>query len=334
MFGPQDEFIYSQNQINSLEPSNIIFNSQENINPEIEDDVSLYDKIYFRNQNLDYIDLSGQDNSMSIEKEEKSENQEMAKNEKFKEVEEKTNQITQDNKTKIFDVKKIENKTKEVEINKIIEQEQNIDSNEDLLIFTKPKIFYSDDYLKEPEFECYYDYVDGKKKIKIKEEFNTKLFYIGSMYKKVRGKVFKIIKNYFKKKFEKYGIKNKFSFKDTNQNMSKTTNKYYLNMTLKELLKYIKDDNGRYILNEETEKILSILEKDNNDKMCGILLNTKIEEIYKKYFKSNEYQELIKELIDSNNNDKYKYAYIHLFVKRMEKFVEYYKKVEENEFEE
>ena len=333
MIGTQDEFIYSQNQINSLEPFNIIFNSQENINPEIEDDASLDDKIYFRNQNLDCIDLSGQDNSMSIEKEEKSENQEMAKNEKFKEVEEKTNQITPDNKTKIFDVKKIENKTKEVEINKIIEQEQNIDSNEDLLIFTKPKIFYSDDYLKEPEFECYYDYVDEKKKIEIKEEFNTKLFYIGSMYKKVRGKVFKIIKNYFNKKFEKYGIKNEFSFKDTNQNMSKTTNKYYLNMTLKELLKYIKDDNGRYILNEETEKILAILEKDNNDKMCGILLNTKIEEIYKKYFKSNEYQELIKELIDSNNN-KYNYDYIHLFVKRMEKFVEYYKKAEEHEFEE
>ena len=176
MIGTQDEFIYSQNRINSLKPFHIIFNSQENINPEIEDDASLDDKIYFRNQNLDCIDLSGQDNSMSIEKEEKSENQEMAKNEKFKEVEEKTNQITPDNKTKIFDVKKIENKTKEVEINKIIEQEQNIDSNEDLLIFTKPKIFYSDDYLKEPEFECCYDYVDEKKKLKLKKNLIQNYF--------------------------------------------------------------------------------------------------------------------------------------------------------------
>jgi hypothetical protein len=50
--------------------------------------------------------------------------------------------------------------------------------------------------------------------------------------------------------------------------------------------------------------------------------------IYIKFFKSNEYQELIKELID---DDKYGYAYIHFFVKNAKKFVSYYKNEEEED---
>lgn len=97
-----------------------------------------------------------------------------------------------------------------------------------------------------------------------------------------------------------------------NQQMSKNENKKYLNMSLKELLKTIKDKEGQYILTEETEKILTTLENDKTEKSFRILLNTKIEDIYIKFFKSNEYQELIKELIDDY---KYIYAYIHFFVK-------------------
>ena len=101
-------------------------------------------------------------------------------------------------------------------------------------------------------------------------------------------------------------------------------------MSLKELLKTIKDKEGQYILTEETEKILTTLENDKTEKSFRILLNTKIEDIYIKFFKSNEYQELIKELID---DDKYGYAYIHFFVKNTKKFVSYYKNEEEDENE-
>ena len=250
--------------------------------------------------------------NMSIEDENKPRKSKEEQNDEFTEVKEDTEQIVLDkNKGKILDIK-----------------EQDIPSIEDLPIFTPIKIDYSKDYIQEPDLENY------NSNANIQKEFNTKLFYIGSMFKKIRGKVFKIIKNYLDDKFKNNGIKINFSFMKINQQMSKNENKKYLNMSLKELLKTIKDEEGQYILTEKKEKILTTLENDKTDKSFRILLNTKIEDIYIKFFKSNEYQELIKELID---DDKYGYAYIHFFVKNAKKFVSYYKndeKEDEKEVEE
>jgi hypothetical protein len=247
---------------------------------------------------------------MSIEDENKPSIKEQ--NDEFTEVKEDTKQIVLD-----------KNKGKKTNENDIIDiKEQDIPSIEDLPIFTPIKIDYSKDYIQEPDLENY------NSNANIQKEFNTKLFYIGSMFKKIRGKVFKIIKIYLDDKFKNNGIKINLSFMKINQQMSKNENKKYLNMSLKELLKTIKDEEGQYILTEKKEKILTTLENDKTDKSFRILLNTKIEDIYIKFFKSNEYQELIKELID---DDKYGYAYIHFFVKNAKKFVSYYKNDEQED---
>lgn len=277
-----------------------------------DEEFSIY-RIYYR--------VLHEENSMSIEDENKPREPIEEQNDEFTEVKEDTEQIVLDkNKGKILENKKT---------NDIIDiKEQDIPSIEDLPIFTPIKIDYSKDYIQEPDLENY------NSNANIQKEFNTKLFYIGSMFKKIRGKVFKIIKIYLDDKFKNNGININFSFMKINQQMSKNENKKYLNMSLKELLKTIKDEEGQYILTEKKEKILTTLENDKTDKSFRILLNTKIEDIYIKFFKSNEYQELIKELID---DDKYGYAYIHFFVKNAKKFVSYYKndeKEDEKEVEE
>ena len=277
-----------------------------------DEEFSIY-RIYYR--------VLHEENSMSIEDENKPREPIEEQNDEFTEVKEDTEQIVLDkNKGKILENKKT---------NDIIDiKEQDIPSIEDLPIFTPIKIDYSKDYIQEPDLENY------NSNANIQKEFNTKLFYIGSMFKKIRGKVFKIIKIYLDDKFKNNGIKINLSFMKINQKMSKNENKEYLNMSLKELLKTIKDEEGQYILTEKKEKILTTLENDKTDKSFRILLNTKIEDIYIKFFKSNEYQELIKELID---DDKYGYAYIHFFVKNAKKFVSYYKndeKEDEKEVEE
>ena len=271
------------------------------INQKEDEEFSIY-RIYYR-------DLH-EENSMSIEDENKPSIKEQ--NDEFTEVKEDTKQIVLD-----------KNKGKKTNENDIIDiKEQDIPSIEDLPIFTPIKIDYSKDYIQEPDLENY------NSNANIQKEFNTKLFYIGSMFKKIRGKVFKIIKDYLDDKFKNNGIKINFSFMNINQQMSKNENKKYLNMSLKELLKTIKDEEGQYILTEKKEKILTTLENDKTEKNFRILLNTKIEDIYIKFFKSNEYQELIKELID---DDKYGYAYIHFFVKNAKKFVSYYKNDEQED---
>jgi len=277
-----------------------------------DEEFSIY-RIYYR--------VLHEENSMSIEDENKPREPIEEQNDEFTEVKEDTEQIVLDkNKGKILENKKT---------NDIIDiKEQDIPSIEDLPIFTPIKIDYSKDYIQEPDLENY------NSNANIQKEFNTKLFYIGSMFKKIRGKVFKIIKIYLDDKFKNNGININFSFMKINQQMSKNENKKYLNMSLKELLKTIKDEEGQYILTEKKEKILTTLENDKTDKSFRIFLNTKIEDIYIKFFKSNEYQELIKELID---DDKYGYAYIHFFVKNAKKFVSYYKndeKEDEKEVEE
>ena len=85
MFPTQDQFIYTQNQINSLAPFNQIFNPEKIIDPLIEDDSSLDNKIYYRNEQLDYIEINAQENNMSLEEEDKSDNQEINQNENFTE---------------------------------------------------------------------------------------------------------------------------------------------------------------------------------------------------------------------------------------------------------
>ena len=52
------------------------------------------------------------------------------------------------------------------------------------------------------------------------------------------------------------------------------------------------------------------------------MLKMKIEDIYNEFLRSNEFQELIKELID---NKDYNYPYIHFVVKKAQNYVAYYK---------
>ena len=236
-----------------------------------ENEESLGPRIYFRDLHFVCVEIRDEENSISKENGNKPKKPIKKQNEKFIEIKEDTEQIVPDkNKNKNVDFIKIGNKkTKENDIIDIIEQD--IPSIEDLPIFTPIKIDYSKDYIQEPMFENYYSNEE------IKKEFNTKLFYIGSMFKKIRGKVFKIIKDYLDDKFKNNEKKINFSFMNINQQMSKNENKKYLNMSLKELLKTIKDKEGQYILTEETEKILTTLENDKTEKSFRILLNTKID---------------------------------------------------------
>ena len=157
-----------------------------------EDEESLGPRIYFRDLHFVCVEIRDEENSISKENGNKPKKPIKKQNEKFIEIKEDTEQIVPDkNKNKNVDFIKIGNKkTKENDIIDIIEQD--IPSIEDLPIFTPIKIEYSKDYIQEPMFENY----NSNKNIQ--KEFNTKLFCIGSMFKKIRGKVFKIIKNLFR----------------------------------------------------------------------------------------------------------------------------------------
>ena len=211
---------------------------------------------------------------------------------------------------KIFNIiKDSEKKTKEDDIMTIEEEK--------FIIYNEIINDYAKDYIPEPKVEIIYK-IDEK----IKGEFSKSLYKEGSIYKKLKEKMFEQINHILQKKFEEFGIKIKFSFRDICQNEVKEHNKTYLNMTLKKLLTILKNQNGKYVLDNEKKNILEKLENDENDKKIGKMLKMKLEDIYNEFIRSNEFQELIKKLRDE---DKYGYAYIHFVVKKAKNFVAYYK---------
>jgi hypothetical protein len=215
-----------------------------------------------------------------------------------------TNQYLPDNNKIFLITKEWGNKTTKDDIKSVIEEE--------FIIYNKIITDYAKDYIPEPVFQIYIN-------AKNNEEFKKKLYYEGNIYKKLKQKMFKPIKEILQKKF---GKEFKCPFTTICQSDGKEENKIYLSMTLKKLLTILKNDNGNFVFDEEKKNILEKLENDETDKKFGKMLKMKIEDIYNEFLRSNEFQELIKELID---NKDYNYPYIHFVVKKAQNYVAYYK---------
>ena len=163
-------------------------------------------------------------------------------------------------------------------------------------------------------------------KIVNKKNKKTRKYDRDNMFKKVRQAIYSRLKKIFRYKLKKLLSTN------FNQNSKKINNKKYLKMKLKELLKHIyienikkKTKNNKYILTKEDEKFLAYIEKDFNDEKLKPILNMKMEDIYKEFFKSQEYQDLIEKLRNEGNY----YFYIYTFIEKNKGFVKYYKDAKE-----
>ena len=188
-------------------------------------------------------------------------------------------------------------------------------------LFTKrsnDQINYIEIYSKKPLFEVLKLDKTGQRKLSM-----------DSISKKVREKVIETLINIFGDNLKKLSIS------DFNQNGNITYNKENLNMILKDLLKNIllanirkKTKNNDYILTEEDENFIESLA--NNDERKKYILNMKMEDIYNEFFESQEYIDLIVKLRKEENekgNDGY--FYIHKFIEKNEKYVEYYQNAKE-----
>ena len=150
-------------------------------------------------------------------------------------------------------------------------------------------------------------------------------------------------------RLEEYNMPKLFKFPQLMvTNLTKETNKINLNMTLETMIsegdkekefinkkrKRKKKDNlelweivVKYIKIKEKERILKNNKenieylKKNNIREIDKFLKMKMEEIYREYFDSVDFQNSIKKLVKKGNY----YGYIHKYIKAAEGFVDYYK---------
>ena len=155
---------------------------------------------------------------------------------------------------------------------------------------------------------------------KAKNKIESRKYNNDNIYKKLRGKIFNLVVEKLKNNFNV-----KFVFTKISQNSKKIVNKQYRNSTIEEVLKTVKENKKVF---EELEK-----EKDLNKEVKEIL-NTKVEDIYKEYFNSEEFQESIKEMHEEkeeNDEENDKYYYIYLYIQKCKNCFNYYNiKIEEN----
>ena len=116
----------------------------------------------------------------------------------------------------------------------------------------------------------------------------------------------------------------KFQYAEISQNSKIEVNEKYLISTVEEVLKTVKENKKVF---EELEK-----EKDLNKEVKEIL-NTKVEDIYKEYFNSEEFQKSIKKMSEKRE----KYYYIYLYIQKCINYFDYYNnrkiEIEEEEIE-
>ena len=211
------------------------------------------------------------------------------------------------NKKKVIFIIKKENNKKAKKNNKIIVE---LPPGYKFKIFTKAVSDYISNYWDPPVF---------KKVSKAKNKIESRKYNNDNIYKKLRGKIFNLVVEKLKNNFNV-----KFVFTKISQNSKKIVNKQYRNLTIEEVLKTVKENKKVF---EELEK-----EKDLNKEVKEIL-NTKVEDIYKEYFNSEEFQKSIKKMSEKRE----KYYYIYLYIQKCINYFDYYNngkiEIEEEEVE-
>ena len=205
---------------------------------------------------------------------------------------------------RIFKIIKVEKEKKQNKVNKNI-QNEHMDITPDIkfLIFEKAKTDNTSLFLSQPIFS---QWVPGKGIIKTRKYTNDDIF------KKIRGKFFhEIVIGKLNRILEKMNIQIKFEFTIISQNSNIEDNIKYLNSTLKEVLKTVKFNQ---IVLDELEKLGDDAEEIN------LILNAKMQYLYKEYFDSEEYQKSIGEMIEKKEY----YDYIYLYIKKSQQFFNYY----------
>jgi hypothetical protein len=202
-----------------------------------------------------------------------------------------TNQYLPDNNKIFLITKEWGNKTTKDDIKSVIEEE--------FIIYNKIITDYAKDYIPEPVFQIYIN-------AKNNEEFKKKLYYEGNIYKKLKQKMFKPIKEILQKKF---GKEFKCPFTTICQSDGKEENKIYLSMTLKKLLTILKNDNGNFVFDEEKKNILEkldnlILKYENQNKIAQDKFFLSENTIKNKY--KNEIRSINKEFLLFNEEIKKK----------------------------
>ena len=140
----------------------------------------------------------------------------------------------------------------------------------------------------------------------------TRKYTNDDIFKKIRGKFFhEIVIGKLNRILEKMNIQIKFEFADISQNSNIEDNIKYLNSTLKEVLRTVKFN----------QLVLDELEKLGDDaEEINLILNAKMQYLYKEYFDSEEYQKSIGEMIEKKEY----YDYIYLYIKKSQQFFNYY----------
>lgn len=156
-------------------------------------------------------------------------------------------------------------------------------------------------YLEQPIF---------KMVSKTKNIVKSRKYDNGNIYKKIRGRIFKLVIKKLKK-----NLKIEFVYAKISQNSKKIDNKQYLNSTIEEVLRTV----------EENIKVFEELEKANSlDEESKEILNSKVEDIYKEYFNSEEFQESLKDMKKKHYDD-----YIYLYIQKCKNYFDYYNNEEE-----
>ena len=260
-------------------------------------------KAIFQSQNI---------TSIEIKEEKKEEIKEKEKQNEIKPIEKKETEIFIIDETNKSKNKNGLNEGTKANVNKeTVKEENNVKGI--FHLFTKRFDDKNDiikDYSEKPPFK---DSDLKKNKLRLNDMDNTS--------KKVRGQFSKKVKNIFREL-------EIISFKEFNQDGNKIRNKAHLSMSLKEILINIfiqnkKKENNDYILTEDDKKFIESLAK--NDERKRYILNMKMEDIYKEFFESQEYQDLIKKQRDKGKD----YYYIFTFIENNKRFIEYYKNAKE-----
>ena len=205
---------------------------------------------------------------------------------------------------RIFKIIKVEKEKKQNKVNKNVQYEHmDITPGIKFLIFEKAKTDNTSLFLSRPIFS---QWVPGKGIIKTRKYTNDDIF------KKIRGKFFhEIVIGKLNRILEKMNIQIKFEFTVISQNSNIEDNIKYLNSTLKEVLRTVKFNQ---IVLDELEKLGDDAEEIN------LILNAKMQYLYKEYFDSEEYQKSIGEMIEKKEY----YDYIYLYIKKSQQFFNYY----------
>ena len=205
---------------------------------------------------------------------------------------------------RIFKIIKVEKEKKQNKVNKNVQYEHmDITPGIKFLIFEEAKTDNTSLFLSRPIF-C--QWVPGKGIIKTRKYTND------DIYKKIRGKFFhEIVIGKLNRILEKMNIQIKFEFTVISQNSNIEDNIKYLNSTLKEVLRTVKFNQ---IVLDELEKLGDDAEEIN------LILNAKMQYLYKEYFDSEEYQKSIGEMIEKKEY----YDYIYLYIKKSQQFFNYY----------